>query len=151
MVWGLLAFKFFILYKMINNSLPRFPQSLGDTFAKSWITYKSLWFVFFCFMLLFHLPAVLIFFAFQKPENLLFSIHFTDFSRFYISKMGDAFACFLLPLFLKNQLPSLTYVFKKFFSKYLLKLSLVVLLLYILIKHNFSGFWKAKSPIKQLR
>ena len=83
-------------------------------------------------MLLFHLPAVLIFFAFQKPENLLFSIHFTDFSRFYISKMGDAFACFLLPLFLKNQLPSLTYVFKKFFSKYLLKLSLVVLLLYIL-------------------
>ena len=39
---------------MTNNSLPNFPQSLNDTFAKSWITYKSLWFTFFSFMLLFH-------------------------------------------------------------------------------------------------
>ncbi len=117
---------------MTNNSLPNFPQSLNDTFAKSWITYKSLWFTFFSFMLLFHSIAALVFLIFQTSDNLLFNIHFTDFSRFYISKMGDAFACFLLPLFLKNKLPSLPYIFKEFFSKYWIKLSFVVLLLYLL-------------------
>ena len=117
---------------MTNNSLPSFPQSLSDTFAKSWITYKSLWFTFFSFMLLFHIIAALLFLVFQTSDNLLFNIHFTDFSRFYISKMGDAFACFLLPLFLKNKLPSFTYIFKEFFNKYWIKLSFFVLLLYFL-------------------
>ena len=47
---------------MINDSLlPHFPQNLGDTFKKSWITYKNLWFLFFSFMFLFHIPAALIF------------------------------------------------------------------------------------------
>ncbi len=118
---------------MINDSLlPHFPKNLGDIFAKSWITYKALWFVFFGFIFVFHAPAALLFLIFKKPENLPFIIHFTDFSRFYISKMGDAFACFLLPLFLKNQLPSFHQLLKTFFSKYFAKLSLVVLLLYFL-------------------
>ena len=118
---------------MINDSLlPHFPQNLGDTFKKSWITYKNLWFLFFSFMFLFHIPAALIFLISKKSENLIIIIHFTDFSRFYISKMCDAFACFLLPLFLTNQLPSFRNLLKQFFSRYFAKLSLVVLLLYFL-------------------
>ena len=108
---------------MINDPLlPHFPKNLGDIFIKSWITYKALWVVFFS----------LIFLIFKKPENLPFIIQFTDFSRFYISKMGDAFACFLLPLFLKDQLSSFYPLLKQFFSKYFTKISLVVLLLYFL-------------------
>ena len=118
---------------MINDPLlPHFPKNLGDIFIKSWITYKALWVVFFSFMFVFHFPAALIFLIFKKPENLPFIIQFTDFSRFYISKMGDAFACFLLPLFLKDQLSSFYPLLKQFFSKYFTKISLVVLLLYFL-------------------
>ena len=118
----------------MDVSLPKFPDTFKDLLLKSWITYKKLFIYFFLFIASLHLLTAAVFFGFISNQNLLIQIHFVDASRFFISKMSDAFVCFLLPLFLQNKLTEPISIIKKFLKDYFALLASTILLLYFLLK-----------------
>lgn len=115
-------------------SIPEFPKTLKDIFLKSWISYKKLFYLFLLPLLCSYALFVVVFFALVQQQELLIKIYFIDFITFLNSKLSDAFACFILPIFLQNKIKSTPGIIKKFLKEYFIFLILLILFSYTLQK-----------------
>lgn len=117
--------------------LEHFPTKFSDTFSKSWVTYKSLFLYFIPLMLLFNLLFAMGYFFLNEQK--LWSILYIDTTKFFIAKISDAFACFLLPFFLYQKLDNPLVMTQLFLKKYFKAFLITILPLSILLKYILAG------------
>ena len=120
----------------MSFQLKNFPTKFSDIFSKTWVTYKKLFLFFVPLILLFN-----VFFAigyFLLNEQSIWTIVYIDTTRFFIAKITDTFACFLIPFFLFQKLDTPLTMLNIFLKKYFLSFLMAVLPLFIL-KYILTG------------